>query len=394
MLNPKTKQRELAYVTTIQEIKPISEYDRVEYARTNGWWCVVKKDAFKVGDLCVYFEIDSKLPETENFEFCRKYNFRVKTQRLCKVLSQGLIMTPAELGLKDVKEGDFLTDRLGVTYYEVEDNIRKADNKKLAELKADKFMEKWAKKHKFLFRFAFIREWRRKKFLKKYFAKQKKTKSGGFPNQFPYIHKSDEERIENMPEILKDKEPWIKTLKIDGTSSTYILERIKGNKKFEFYVLSRNVRQETPDQKCYHDSNVYWDMAFKYNIENFLKEQLILHPNWKYVCIQGETAGVGVQGNPHKLKDTQFFGFNFIDSERGRWNSVEAKNYVAKWGIQWVPIIDEHYILPDTLEEMKATADGQCELDGASGLREGYVYRDLQGQKSFKNVSNQYLMSK
>ena len=75
MLNPKTKQRELAYVTTIQEIKPISGYDRVEYARTNGWWCVVKKDAFKVGDLCVYFEIDSKLPETKNFEFCRKYNF-------------------------------------------------------------------------------------------------------------------------------------------------------------------------------------------------------------------------------------------------------------------------------------------------------------------------------
>ena len=101
-----------------------------------------------------------------------------------------------------------------------------------------------------------------------------------------------------------------------------------------------------------------------------------------------------MQGNPHKLQDTQFFGFNFIDSEKGRWNSVEAKNYVAKWGIQWVPIIDEHYILPDTLEEMKATADGQCELEGASGLREGYVYRDLQGQKSFKNVSNQYLMSK
>ena len=388
--------RQLCYAVKVTNITPINGADRVELAHVNGWQVMVKKGEYKIGDLAIYFEIDSKLPETEPFEFMAKYKYRVKTQKFIKgsVLSQGLIMTPAELGLKDVKEGDFLTDKLGVTYYEAEDNIRKADNKKLAGLKADKFMEKWAKKHKFLFRFAFIRKWRRKKFLKKYFAKQKKTKSGGFPNQFPYIHKSDEERIENMPEILKDKEPWIKTLKIDGTSSTYILERIKGNKKFEFYVVSRNVRQETPDQKCYHESNVYWDMAFKYHIEDFLKEQLILHPEWKYVCIQGETAGVGVQGNPHKLKDTQFFGFNFIDSEKGRWNSVEAKNYVAKWNIQWVPIIDEHYILPDTLEEMKATADGQCELEGASGLREGYVYRDLQGQKSFKNVSNQYLMSK
>lgn len=388
--------RQLCYVVKVTDITPIEGADRVELAHVNGWQVMVKKGEYKVGDLAVYFEIDSKLPETEPFEFMTKYKYRVKTQRFLRgtTLSQGLIMTPAELGLKDVKEGDFLTDKLGVTYYEAEDNIRKADNKKLAEIKADKFMEKWKLKHRFFAKFDFICAWRKKRFIKKYFAKQKKTKSGGFPNQFPYIHKSDEERIENMPEILKDKEPWIKTLKIDGTSSTYILERIKGNKKFEFYVLSRNVRQETPDQKCYHDTNVYWDMAIKYHIENFLKEQLMLHPEWSYVCIQGETAGVGVQGNPHKLKDTQFFAFNFIDSKKGRWNSIEAKNYVAKWGIQWVPIIDEHYILPDTIEEIKATADGQCELEGSSGLREGYVYRDLQGQKSFKNVSNQYLMSK
>lgn len=395
MLNSKG-QRELAYIVKVTDITPIEGADRVELAHVNGWQVMVKKGEYKVGDLAIYFEIDSKLPETEPFEFMAKYKYRVKTQRFLRgtTLSQGLIMTPAELGLKDVKEGDFLTNKLGVTYYEVEDNIRKADNKKLAEIKADKFMEKWKLKHRFFAKFNFICAWRKKRFIKKYFAKQKKTKSGGFPNQFPYIHKSDEERIENMPEILKDKEPWIKTLKIDGTSSTYILERIKGNKKFEFYVLSRNVRQETPDQKCYHDTNVYWDMAIKYHIENFLKEQLMLHPEWSYVCIQGETAGVGVQSNPHKLKDTQFFGFNFIDSKKGRWNSIEAKNYVAKWGIQWVPIIDEHYILPDTIEEIKATADGQCELEGSSGLREGYVYRDLQGQKSFKNVSNQYLMSK
>ena len=108
----------------------------------------------------------------------------------------------------------------------------------------------------------------------------------------------------------------------------------------------------------------------------------------------GETAGPNVQGNPHKLKEVQLFGFNFIDSKSGRWNSVKARDYVAKWGIQWVPIIDEHYILPDTMEEMKNSADGLCELPGASGLREGYVYRDLNGEKSFKNVSNAFLLSK
>ena len=173
-----------------------------------------------------------------------------------------------------------------------------------------------------------------------------------------------------------------------------MVKRLKGKNKFEFYVLSRNVRQFTPDQQCYHEENVYWEMAEKYQIEKFLREQLELHPEWSYVCIQGETAGPAVQANPHGLKERQFFGFNFIDSADGRWNSAKARDYVAQWGIQWVPIVDENYILPDTMEEFKATADGPCELSGASGLREGYVYRSQDGKQSFKNVSNEFLLSK
>ena len=192
MLNTKG-QRELAYAVKVTNITPINGTDRFELTHVNGWQDMVQKGEYKIGDLAVYFEIDSKLPETEPFEFMSKYKYRVKTQKFIKgsVLSQGLIMTPAELGLKDVKEGDFLTDKLGVTYYEAEDNIRKAD----------KFMEKWAKEHKFLFRFAFIREWRRKKFLKKYFAKQKKT------GDWPFgVRKTDEERPQNIPALFMNND--------------------------------------------------------------------------------------------------------------------------------------------------------------------------------------------
>ena len=364
----------------------------------NGWQVFVKRDEFKVGDLAVYFEIDSKVPELECFEFLRKYHFKVRTQRFVKgkVLSQGLVIKPEGLGLENVQEGDFLTKQLGVTYYEPEDNTRKASNEELIKMKVEKRMAHWTKKHPFLSKFGFIvriATWFTEKKIR---SKQTKSKKGAtaFPTHFPYIHKSDEERVENMPWILENKEPWVKTLKIDGTSSTYILERLKGKNKFEFYVLSRNVRQLTPDQKCYHDDNVYWEMAEKYNIEKFLKEQLELHPNWTYVAIQGETAGPAVQANPHGLKERQFFGFNFIDSADGRWGSVKARDYVAKWGIKWVPIVDESYILPDTMEEFKTSADGPCELPGSTGLREGYVYRSLDGKQSFKNVSNQFLMSK
>lgn len=390
MLNSKGI-RELAYVVRINEVRDIEGVNN-QVAVVNGWTVFVKRDEFKAGDLAVYFEIDSKVPEIECFEFLRKYNFKVRTQKYVRglVISQGLVIKPEELGLKNVKEGDFLTEKLGVIYYDPEDNKRKSNI-------SGKYMSMRARHPKLaqtrLFKWLWKREWGKK--LLFFFLGRKKDKPNdtSFPNHFPYIHKSDEERIENMPWILENKEPWIKTLKIDGTSSTYILERKKKN-KFEFYVLSRNVRQKTPDQKCFHESNVYWEMAKKYNIEEFLIEQLNIHEDWSYVCLQGETAGPNVQGNPHKLKEVQLFGFNFIDSKSGRWNSIKAKNYVAKWGIQWVPIIDEHYILPDTMEEMKNSADGLCELPGASGLREGYVYRDLNGEKSFKNVSNAFLLSK
>ena len=50
------EKRELADIVTIDEIKPIEGYDRVEYARTNGWWCIISKnDNLQVGDKCVYF---------------------------------------------------------------------------------------------------------------------------------------------------------------------------------------------------------------------------------------------------------------------------------------------------------------------------------------------------
>ena len=134
MLNEKGI-RELAYVVKINEIRDIEGVNN-QVAVVNGWTVFVKRDEFKAGDLAIYFEIDSKVPEKECFEFLRKYNFRVKTQRFVKglVLSQGLVIKPEDLGLNKVKEGDFLTEKLGVIYYDPDDNKRKADNTKYTSM--------------------------------------------------------------------------------------------------------------------------------------------------------------------------------------------------------------------------------------------------------------------
>jgi hypothetical protein len=399
MINNETGMRELCYVVKIDGIEPIPGKDRVECAKVKGWTVMVRKDQFKVGDLGVYFEIDSKTPETEPFAFLAPKHYAIKTQKYRipdgHFYSQGLLMNLEELGLNpaDYKEGDFLTEKLGVTYYVLEDNKRKAKENPDAKINAalarhPEFAKKYGKivkKNKFL-RWFFTLIWGKKK-----------DSETAFPTKFPYVKKSDEERCENMTWILENKTPFVKTTKIDGTSTLFVLER-KPFGRTEFYVCSRNVRQLTPDQKTFHDDNVYWQVEFKYHIKDFLNDMLKQHPEWTYVALQGETAGISengcaIQGNPHKFDTLRFFGYNFIDSDKGRWGSVEARDLTAQYGIEWVPIVDENYILPDDFEEFKLSADGPCEALGASGRREGYVYRNVADPNlSFKNVSREYLM--
>lgn len=417
MLNEKTGKRELCYVVKINSIEPIEGYDRVEKAWVGGWSILVRKGQFYPGCLGVYFEIDSKVPEKPEFEFLKDKHYKIKTQKFCKgtVLSQGLLMGFDDLPdnfkmtvdgclykIKNptggnatvdwiVKEGDCLTDLLGVKYSVEEDNKRKNNSNKYNGM---------VQRHQNLFKKNKIVKWlyKRKwgKELLFLFLGKKRDKATSFPSQFEYIHKTDEERIENLvPMILENKEPWIVTEKLDGTSTTFILERKRKN-KFEFYVSSRNVRQLTPEQSNYFsfEANVYWDMAKKYDVENVLKDLLLKNPEWKYVGLQGETFGKGVQANFNELQDTRFFGFNLIDSENGRWNSIDSMELMKHYGIEWVPIIDTNFVLFDTIEAMKLVADGITVVDGGSGWREGLVYRSLDGQRSFKNVSNTWLLEK
>lgn len=378
-------KRALAYVVTIDEIKPIDGYDRVEYARTNGWWVIIgKADNLQVGDKCVYFEVDSKVnSEDERFAFLEKRNYKIKTQRMCKVISQGLLMPLSvfpELGDSDVNTD--VTDKLKVTYAVEEDNARKGNGdpnakyKSMAARHQKIFKQKWA-------RWMMRRSWGRK--IMFFFFGKKKDNPRGFPT---FVSKTDEERVENQPWRIGDGKTYLATEKLDGTSCTYALER-KGRNKFEFYVCSRNVRQQDEKQECYHDHNIYWDLAFKYNIEQHLKDFLNQFPQLQWVCIQGEGVG-SVQGNPLKLTEDDLYVFNFKESQTGRWPSMAGAGQVREWGMKWVPILGEVQ-MPDTMEELKVLATGKSKVN-PEVMREGIVYRSLDGSDSFKNVSREYLL--
>lgn len=382
-------KRALAYIVTVDEVKPIPNYDRVEHARTNGWWCVTRLNELKVGDKAVYFEVDSKVPENdERFNFLASKHYKIKTQKMCKVFSQGLLM-PITLfpELTNMEVGTDVTGILNVTYSVVEDNARKSKNGD-----PDAKYKSMAQRHQKIFKKPIVRKIMKHKLGRKVmflFFGRKKDKPLSFPTHFPFVHKTDEERCENIPWVLGYERPLIVTEKLDGTSSTYILER-KGKRRFEFYVLSRNVRQKTPDQKCYHDKNIYWDMANKYNIEQHLKEYLIANPDLKYVCIQGESVG-GVQGNPLKLNEDELYVFNFIRSDVGRLSSIDGKKIIESWGMKFVPILETEYFVPTDMEVFKEYATAKSVVNH-NVLREGVVLRDPTNDFSFKNVSREYLL--
>ena len=404
MLNSKN-ERELAYLITVDAIEPIPGKDRVECAVVGGWRTMVKKDQFKPDSIGIYIEIDSKTPEKEPFDFLEKYHYKVKTQKFKTFYSQGLLMAPEDFGwnvagelVKDDKgeihsvkdDSRFLTSQLGITYATAEDNKRKASSpdkyKKMAQRHPELFKKKWA-------RWMMKRTWGKKVMF--FFFGKKKDKKGGWPS---WVVKTDEERVQNMPWVFESADwhdvEWIATEKIDGTSSTFTMKRV-GKRKFDFYVCSRNVCFDTPEKadKCFYESNVYLEMAQKYNVKTVLHDMLNADTSLEFVTLQGETYGEGIQKRDYSLKGHDFMAFNLIyghkDGTVKRLNPVEMTLALNTYRIPCVPIVNANFKMPATCDELLAIATDKSMVDGKE--REGLVFRDTNGERSFKAVSNEFL---
>ena len=73
--------RALAHIEKIEWKKPIENADNIELIGVLGWVCIAKKEEFKVGDKCVYIEIDSLAPkEDKRFGFLESKKYKIKTK--------------------------------------------------------------------------------------------------------------------------------------------------------------------------------------------------------------------------------------------------------------------------------------------------------------------------
>ncbi len=325
-------ERKLATVRAIAAVDPIPGADAIEVATVTGWKVVIKKGEFKPGDLAVYCEIDSFLPVKPEYEFLRKSSFRkmgglegfrLKTIRLRGQVSQGLLI-PAPPG---AAEGDDVTETLGVV---------KWDPPLPASL------------------------------------------AGKVRGPWPNVPKTDEERIQNMPEILGSEETFYATEKLDGSSATFVVDR------GEFYVCSRNLN-------LLEDAgNTFWQVAR----ERGLEEKMRAHGG--DFAVQGELIGPGVQGNRYKLAKAEVRLFAAYDMQRSAylgWDELAA--LAEELGLGTAPLIRRGARLADygSVDRLLADADGPSALGGSP--REGLVWRIESGtlKVSFKAISNAFLLA-
>ena len=333
-----TIERKLATVVKIADIQPIAGADAIVVASVKGWKVVVKVNEYKVGDLAVYYEIDSFLPIRPQFEFLRKSSykrmissegFRLKTIKLRGQLSQGLL-TPIPDGILDPKEGDDLTEALDIVKYEPPIPAQLAGKIK-----------------------------------------------GVFPS---FIPKTDEIRIQNFETdvgFVPFGERVYVTEKLDGTSFTcYFNNGVFG-------VCGRNWElTETND-------NSLWRMA------NMLELKDKLTKLGKNIAIQGELVGSGINGNLYQLTDHKLFFFTGYDIDKGhRMFFDELEWLLFRFDVPMVPVLEKYgYVLPNEnlVDNMLKYADGKSVLN-ADVDREGVVVRGLEREFSFKAISNVYLL--
>ena len=381
-------KRELAYVVKVSEVKNLEGYDKVHYIRVNAWWCVAPKD-INIGDLVVYFEIDSLLPQNDNrFSFLASKKFRIKPIKICGVVSQGLVLALSEFPeLKDCKEGDFVTDKLHVEKYDPdaaqENKCSKQESKASAFQRAMSRHQKFFKNPivKYLMKYKPVR-WA----LAKLFVLKKDKDKCKWPDWLP---KTGSERIQNLPNLFGCKDKYIITEKVDGASTSFIL-----NEKDKYIVCSHNViknSDKNSDGGNFYKTNVWAESGVNYNIESVLRS-LKKDLKLKTVAIQGETYGDGIQKRNYSLKNNKhgFVVFHiWFDGVR-----QPIKDMIAicdKYNIPHVHVYNYEYSIPDTVDQIIEDVDNsKSNIDG--GDIEGFVFYSQDGQQNFKCVSPNFLL--
>lgn len=375
--------RQLVTTRTVARISPIPNADAIEVAEVDGWKVVVKKGDFLPGQEAIYFEIDSFLPSSDQrFSFLSKTGvrtqnnqegYRLRTVKLRGQVSQGLLLPVKDFPeFKSIREDTDLAALI---------NVQKWDPPLPSSLSG-------------------------------------KAK-GNFPS---FLGKTDQERAQNIPRQIfgydtltvpfpydvppdawasleadgtifldKDDNTWKKvifpeadpkaqyevTIKLDGSSCTFYHNNGKTG------VCSRNLELDPEDT-----SSTFVQTYQSLDMPNLLPRL------GRNIALQGELMGPGIQKNREGLSHPTFFVFDIFDIDTQSYLPPDERRRLLADvpSLQHVPVVQRATTLQElgihNMADLLAFADGPS-LNNKT--REGLVFKRLDGQFSFKVISNAFL---
>lgn len=413
--------KSMAHVERIIQTYPIDGADAVEMAQVLDYHVVVKKGEFKAGDLAMYIEIDSIVPdglpvehlptmqdlvkkfhaanktdkvdlrtqmdELEKlntipyFAFLRSRNFKIKTVHFAKlgIYSQGILFKLSVFPQPEIKHsvGFDATAILGIQQI-VED----VDEAGIAETTGmAKFLEANTV-GKFIDSKMMRYKWYRG--FRKYLRQPKGIWHPYFPG------KSDEENVQKIFTKMKEKygdRKWYVSEKLEGQNISMVSRRTKIAgffNKHDFGVCSRTLF------KPRYDGTDFWKTVRKHKYDVAMKN---IPGSW---FVRGEHCGGRIQKNIYGFPELDIYVFDVYkmngDAKPTMLNLNEMLEFCAEHGFKHVPIINTDFTLPETVNELLDMSNGYS-VYGDKVLREGLVFRLVDDPTvSFKVRSPQYLV--
>lgn len=374
--------RALATVRRIEEILPIEGADRIKVATIDGWPVVVGKDEFKVGDLAVYYEIDSFLNaedpryaflEERFIEWNGKRGMRLKTIKLRKQISQGLLISVDKFPeIVNPQEGQDVTELLKIEKWESASEARENSG----------FAAKGSKGRNFPF----------------------------------FIPKTDQPRVQNIKSMLRNclDETFEVTIKKDGSSGTFF--KVMPNSRFYADVEALAVGKLSWWKKIVRkltkpftkkapivgicSRNVWLPLEGNTNFHQAAEIAGVENLEGSY-AIQGEVVAPDIQENYEKVDQLEFHTFDIFDINSGKYLTPQDRwAFINLYNIPHVTVMFvgklrdfiEYQEGDDIVQKILNKAEGPS--DNPKVKREGLVFKSLERDFSFKAVSNSYLLAK
>lgn len=336
-------------LATLEKIVAVEKHpnaDLLDVVQVLNYKAIVKRGEWRVGDLCVFIQPDSVLPDNKLWaEFYKKKSGRVKAIRLRGVWSFGIVESLANV---DIRESDTLTDLVDCEGADVTEQMQvtKYEPPQPQDLQA-------------------------KGLLPFNIPKTDETRWQGIRNSdMPYGELCDV------------------TLKIDGQSFSAFYRDFQDGDNGE-PAIKMGVLGRTMEYKLDADNN-YTKNEKQHNVLHKLASYCVT--NKINLCVRAESYGLGIQKfghNPHCKVPLNLAFFSTWLIDENRYARKGEVNYIfdlaPRIGLPTVPVLERDVILT---RELIQKYDEELEKLPNGDMFEGVVINWKGG--SFKVINKHY----